>query len=164
MSKTVRNTAGLLFLVAVTFACQPDAPPGFTEADRAAIEAVTEAALAIANGSGDWIDYTNTYYAPDAVVMPPNAPTVRGREAITAFLRTFPPLRDVRYEISAIDGSGDIAYAQGNYSMLLIMPDQEEPVSDQGKYLEVWVRQPQGGWQVALDIFNSDLPLPPQGG
>jgi ketosteroid isomerase-like protein len=33
-------------------------------------------------------------------------------------------------------------------------------VEDRGKYLEIWKRQADGSWKVALDIFNSDLPLP----
>ena len=31
-------------------------------------------------------------------------------------------------------------------------------VSDKGKYLTVWKKQPDGSWKVLLDIYNSDLP------
>jgi ketosteroid isomerase-like protein len=59
-----------------------------------------------------------------------------------------------------VDGAADIAYVYGNYSLMLTLPGEEQPVPDRGKYLEVWRRQGDGSWKLALDIFNSDVALP----
>ena len=44
--------------------------------------------------------------------------------------------------------------------MVMTLPGVEGPIPDHGKYIEIWRRQSDGSWKVALDIFNSDLPLP----
>ena len=158
-----RSTAGALAFSALALgmvACQTQTGPTFTEIDRAAIEHTVQEALALANTEEDYTAYVETYYAPDAVVMPPNQPAVQGRAAIAEMLGSLPPLQDVQYDVQLIEGSGDIAYVKGAYSFLMVMADMEEPVPDRGKYIEVWRRQPDGGWKVAFDIFNSDLPLP----
>jgi ketosteroid isomerase-like protein len=33
-------------------------------------------------------------------------------------------------------------------------------VTDHGKYVAVWKKQADGNWKVAVDIWNTDLPLP----
>ena len=141
-------------------ACAPAAPPGLTEADRAEIRTTTEEAVAIANSSRDWAQYAQIYYAPDAIVMPPNEEVVRGRDAIASWFENFPPFEDLQFNQVEFDGAGDIAYLYGTYSMIVTLPDAEEPVSDRGKYIEIWRRQEDGSWKIMLDIFNSDLPLP----
>jgi len=140
-------------------ACATDAGPTFTEADRAAIEAATQEALAI-NATGDHQAYVNHYYTSDAVIMPPNGEVIRGREAALAFNVNFPPYEDLQFHHVELDGDGDLAYVYGTYTMVMAAAEGEEPVEDRGKYLEVWKRQADGSWKVALDIFNSDLPLP----
>jgi uncharacterized protein (TIGR02246 family) len=136
-----------------------DAGPTFTEADRAAIEAVTQEALAI-NATRDHEAYVNHYYAPDVVIMPPNGEVIRGREAALAFNEEFPPYEDLQFSHVEVDGDGDLAYVYGVYTMVMAAAEGEDPAEDRGKYLEIWKRQPDGSWKVALDIFNSDLPPP----
>src|SRR6266550_3141383 len=38
--------------------------------------------------------------------------------------------------------------------------DTGKPSVDRGKYVAVWKKQADGNWKVALDIWNTDLPLP----
>lgn len=140
-------------------ACAP-APPGFTEEDQAEIRATTEAALAIANGSADWAEYTEVLYAEDALFMPPNSEAVRGRDAIAGFMAGFPPLEDFQVTPAEVAGSGDMAYVRGNYVLVMRPPGSEAAITDRGKYVEVWRRQTDGSWKMAIDIFNSDLPVP----
>ena len=45
--------------------------------------------------------------------------------------------------------SRDIGYVIGTYEMK----------TDTGKYIEIWKKQDDGNWKVALDILNSDLQL-----
>jgi hypothetical protein len=44
----------------------------FTSEDRTAIETAAAAALAIANGSKDWDQYCQIFYAPDAIILLPH--------------------------------------------------------------------------------------------
>jgi ketosteroid isomerase-like protein len=134
--------------------------PSFTEEDRAAIVETTRAALEIANSSQDWTQYTETYYAPDAVVLQPNATEIEGQAAIAEWLGMFPTMTDIRYEQVMIEGAGDLAYVFGRYFLEFAAAEGEEPMVDQGKYIEIWKRQADGGWKIAYDIFNSDTPLP----
>ena len=157
---------GLLALtlaVPVT-ACTPAAAPppaDLSDADRAAIEKVADDAVAIMNSpTPDLEAYTTTYYAPDAVVMPPNGPVVTGGAAITAFLESFPPISNFQFSLVHVEGTPDMAWVQGTYGMTTT-PEGSTPVNDTGKYIEIWKKQADGTWKVVRDIFNSDLPAAP---
>ena len=136
--------------------CQP---PGLTDADKAAIEEVAVQALEIANGSKDWMAYARTYYAEDGIMMAPNAEPAQGIEAIAAMFEAMPPFTDLAFETLEIDGTSDMAYVRGKYTAVWMVPGMD-PMPDEGSYLEIWKRQADGSWRVAMDIFNSDLPLP----
>jgi ketosteroid isomerase-like protein len=159
----VRHAFRILLIFAVSaaaLACAAETEPGFTDADRAEIAAVTEQALEIANTSQDWIRYAEVYYAPDAIVLPPNEGVIRGRSAMAEWLATFPPITTFEATQVEVDGAGDMAYVYGTYFMAVAMTEGEEPVPDEGKYIEIWRRQADGGWKIIMDIFNSDLPVP----
>lgn len=96
-------------------------------------------------------------YTQDAVFMPPNQPMIRGRDELLEFMRSFPPVTRADFEVDEIDGYGDIAYVTGRYSMTLEPEDAPEPIEDEGKYIEIRRRQPDGSWLLSRDIFNSDL-------
>ena len=110
------------------------------------------------------LDATVSYYAEEASIFPPNAPTATGKNAIRdvwaqffampGFLVTCHP---VKIEASR---SGDIGYTQGPYD-LAFHDAKGNTVKDRGKYLAVWKRQSDGAWRVVADIFNSDLPQAP---
>ena len=157
---THRSLLVPVVIMVLASSCTTTPSPAFTDADRAAIAAVTEEATAIVNRSQDWDEYVSVYYAPDAMVFPPNHEAVMGREAIAEFLAGFPPISDMEFNQIEVDGAGDVAYVYGTYSMMLAMPGMEEPVPDRGKYIEIWRRQEDGTWQLTRDIFNSDMPLP----
>ncbi len=149
-------------------ACQPAAgrPTGLTEADRAAIRKVADDAAAIMNSPArDFDAYTQAYYAPDAIVLPPNAPIVTGHEAISAFFKSLPPVAAIRtvVEQTQVEGWDDTAWVQGSYTMAVTLQDGT-PINDTGKYIEIWRKQGDGSWRVIRDISNSDIPATPPGG
>ncbi len=135
--------------------CQP---PGLSDADKAAIEEVAVQALEIANGSKDWVEYVSAYYAEDAIIMAPNAAPVQGLEGLAAVFAAM-PFTDLTFETLEIDGTSDMAYVRGKYTAVWMVPGTGR-MPDEGSYLEIWKRQADGSWRVALDVFNSDLPLP----
>ncbi len=134
-------------------------PAGLSEADEAAIEEVAVQALEIANGSKDWMAYVSAYYAEDGMIMAPNAEPVQGLEGLAATFEAMPPFTDLAFETLEIDGTSDMAWVRGKYTAVWMVPGAD-PMPDEGSYLEIWRRQADGSWRVAMDIFNSDLPLP----
>jgi ketosteroid isomerase-like protein len=101
-----------------------------------------------------------TLYMDDAVLNPPHEPAVKGRTAITAWLEHFPPLTAFTLNNAQVEGREDLAYVVGSYTMTFQPPGAPAPIQDAGKYVEVRRRQADGGWLIAVDIFNSDLPVP----
>ena len=107
------------------------------------------------------VDAWLAFYADDAVVLPPNDALVSGRESARkgiAALLALPDLaiawQPTKVEVSR---SGDSAYSLGTYA-LSYKGANGAPVSDQGKYLEQWQKQPDGQWKCSADAWSSDLP------
>jgi ketosteroid isomerase-like protein len=163
----IRNRFAFIALLAVLFVagCQPaGSPPAdmarncqLTQTDLADIDAGTRAWAegALAN---DW-DAIGMLYQADAVVMPPNAPTVQGTEAIVAFFRGMGRITAFELDNIVVDGRDDMAYVRGDYMMTMETPDGL--VTDEGKYLEIRTKvRETNHWLISIDMFSSDLPLP----
>jgi uncharacterized protein (TIGR02246 family) len=131
-----------------------------TAADQAAIRA-TDTAFATAAGAGDAAGVA-AIYLPDARLMPPNVPTVNGRDGIQRFWGGLFDAYRVRITVTAdeIEGSGDLAYARGHYTLDLTPKAGGPPTHDEGKFLEILRRKPDGSWGYAVDMYSSDLPAP----
>ena len=56
--------------------------------------------------------------------------------------------------------SGDLGYLYGTYDMSFDGPKGQR-ISDRGKILEIWKKQPDGSWKCIVDTWNSDLPAAP---
>jgi ketosteroid isomerase-like protein len=99
----------------------------------------------------------------DASFMAPSAPVAEGKDAIgksfAAFF-TLPDLkitwRPIKIEVAR---SGELGYSTGAYNMSFKDP-AGKTLTDRGKYVTVWKKQPNGRWKVIYDIFNSDLAAP----
>ncbi|HJT45052.1 MAG TPA: DUF4440 domain-containing protein [Chthoniobacterales bacterium] len=104
------------------------------------------------------VDKTISYYADDAIVLPPNAPMVTSKDAIRnlwkGFLDSFSTIswNTTRVEVSK---GGDMAVTTGTYQLTM-----KDGTTDRGKYCEVWEKKG-GAWKVATDMFSSDLPAQP---
>lgn len=123
---------------------------------------------AIEQASSRWEEIYNSgdatalagLYTEDAIALPPNTPMVRGRGQIEELWRGFMSVfRDVSLETIEVEVTGDLAYEVGRYTGTLAQ-EGVEPASETGKYVVVWKRQTGGTWQLAVDIWNSDTPLP----
>jgi ketosteroid isomerase-like protein len=51
---------------------------------------------------------------------------------------------------------GDMVYLQGTYTMTMTDPKTKKPLTDKGKYLTIFTKQPDGIWKAIADTFNSD--------
>jgi ketosteroid isomerase-like protein len=145
--------------LALAAACQPAPPAGLTDADKAAIDSTGRVFVrhALAN---DFAALARDYYTDDAIVLPPNAPSVTGPAAIEAMFKTFPPITAFELRTEEVEGTADLAYVRGRYTMTM-SPPGAPAIADSGKYLEIWRRQSDGSWRSTRDMFSSDVPLPP---
>src|SRR5438046_2729751 len=121
-----------------------------------------DAKWSAAAGAKD-VDKTVSYYAADAIVMPPNAPAATTKEAIRSAWKEMLTSSGAAISWKAtkveVAKAGDFAYVSGTYEET--MTDVSgKPVKDRGKYVELFKKQANGTWKVIVDIWNSDLPVP----
>lgn len=97
------------------------------------------------------------FYAADAVLLPPNAPIVKGRAAIQKFFQAMldAGAADVKLKTSKIEAAGDLAYGRGVVTFSTPSPDGGTQ-AHVGKYVVVYRRQRDGSWRATTDIFNQD--------
>lgn len=131
-----------------------------TEADTEAIRKVN-AELIDAFNSGD-VSAAVALVVEDAVDLPPHRPAVIGREAIRAFLQADLDHFTMNFadEIVEVEVAGDLAVIWSNYTVLLTPREDGKPIENNGKWLKLLKRQPDGSWMFSRNIWNSDKPAP----
>lgn len=125
---------------------------------REAIEAKLDAFEAAFN-RGDAAAVAG-FYTEDAVLLPPDAERVEGRQAVAAYWREGIDggLTDLDLKAFEVMEAGALAYEIGAFS--LNSPGEgEQPVSLTGKYIVIWQRGADGEWRLHRDIWNFD-PVP----
>jgi ketosteroid isomerase-like protein len=150
-------------LALASAACGPAAQEvgPLSEEDVAALEGAIQEYVQSAL-AGD-LDTWAGLWAEDAVKMDPNSPALEGREAIRASMAAL-SMTEFTASVAEVDGRGDLAYVRGAFSARGTVEGMPEPlVVEQGKYLTIFKKQPDGTWLIAIDIWNSDLPLPEPG-
>ena len=143
-------------------ACQQQATTTLADtrsADETALKNL-DAEWSKAAGAKD-VDKTASYYSDDALVLPPNMPTINGKQGARAMWQGMfsVPGFGGGWKASKVEvaRSGDLAYVTGTYE-LSETDAKGKPMTDKGKYLEVWKKQGDGTWKCVVDMFNSDLP------
>jgi uncharacterized protein (TIGR02246 family) len=91
-----------------------------------------------------------SHYADDAVLMRSGEEMLRGKPAIAARIteefKEF-TVKDVDGRIAEVIASGNLGVETGTYDMNIVLLNGT-PVSERGKYLHVWRREPDGQWKV----------------
>lgn len=148
-----------LLLLSLTFACQTPAAPDTRAADENALRNLDEQ-WSRAAGAKD-VEKTISYYTDDAIVMPQNSPPLTSKEQIREMWKSMlgAPSFSGGWKLTKVEvaRSGDLGYVSGTYEMTE-NDASGKPVTDRGKYLEVWKKQADGNWKCNLDMFSSDLP------
>src|ERR1700677_3394905 len=148
-----------LALALVASSCGQQTPPDTRAADESAIRAL-DAQWEKAAAARD-VDGTVSYYSDDASLLAPNAPIASDRQSIRAsWASLLGPDTNLSWQATKVEvaRSSDLAYLVGTYQ-LTTKDAQGKPVSDNGKFVEVWKKQADNKWKVVADIFNSDLPV-----
>ena len=101
-----------------------------------------------------------TTMAPDSLLMSPNTPAVQGADNVVEVWKGWADLAgvDIKWggNHTVVASSGDLAYTEGWYTFSFDTDNGR--FEDVGKYIVIW-KKVDGSWKVAVDVFNSDLPL-----
>jgi len=97
-------------------------------------------------------------YTPDARLLPPNGPMLRGANAIRAFWQGAKDAggKETKLETLDVETREDLAVETGKYT-LTIQSKSGADVVDTGKYLVVWKNEG-AAWKLQIDVWNTDLP------
>jgi ketosteroid isomerase-like protein len=130
--------------------------PSLSAADRAAIEQAADAYLAAMNAA-DWKRVARSF-SEGAVRIPPNEEPHQGREAIERWLGGIEELSSYELTRDTLDGADGIAYVRGRYAITLRPVGAPAPLSDEGDFLEIWRKEPDGAWCITEAMWNTRLP------
>ena len=153
------RTCFVAVMLLATVACAQPKPGGLTTADSTALRALDSSFVSAILGS-DWSALT-TYYTQDAVLMPPNEPSVLGPTAISQwFANTGLQVNEFTINVSSLEGQPEMAGVRGTYTFTFTLAPATAAVTDSGKFLWLVRRGPDGRWRIAAEIWNSSVPLP----
>jgi uncharacterized protein (TIGR02246 family) len=98
-------------------------------------------------------------YLPDARVLPPHYEIAEGRDAIRRLFQQFVDagLTGLTIETATAHTEGNLTVETGRFTIRVPQPDGRT-ITDRGKYVVAWERQPNGELRITTDIWNSDLP------
>ncbi len=151
--------AGLVCL-SLALACRRQAAVDTREAAERAIRSADAARLKAAQAKEGVL----SCYADDASWLPPNASILTGKEAIRAGWSQLlaSPGFAINWQITKMEVSrvGDLAYTLYSYE-LTVQGQDGKRITDRGKDMAVWKKQPDGRWKIVADTYNSDLPPAP---
>jgi uncharacterized protein (TIGR02246 family) len=147
----------IVCLVVLPLAIVCNFPPNAKGAGEQAVRDL-DAAWSKAAGAKD-LDKTVSFYADDAIVLPPNQAAVTTKDGIRDLWKGFlESLTDISWKVTRVEmaKSGDMACLTGTYEMTM-----KDGTKDHGKYCEVWEKKADGKWKCGTDMFSSDLPAAP---
>ena len=147
-----------LALILFSAGCGEQKPPDTRAADEKAIRDA-DAQWSKTAAARD-VEGAVSYYSDDASLLAPNAPIASDKQSIqAAWTGLLTPDTSLSWQASKVEvaRSGDLAYLIGTYQ-LITKDAHGKPISDNGKFVEVWKKQADSKWKVVADIFNSDLP------
>ena len=132
-----------------------------SDAERAVIANTTANLLEAVNASD--VDGVMSLWADDGVLMPPNHPSVHGREAIEMYFRNLFRRSTFRFRFTSSDIqiADAVAFERVTYTAEAWLAGSGSPLKDRGKGLHVYSRHPNSSWKLAMDIWNSDHPAVP---
>ena len=136
---------------------QSPAPGAALTADTRAAdeEAIRAADLAWTKAAGDKdAAKMASFYAENAVLMPPGGAVTKGRDAIQQAFTTM--MQDPNFALSfaptkiVVAKSGDLAYDLGEFQ-LTTSDKKKKPSTLKASYVVVWGKQMDGSWKCLVD-------------
>jgi uncharacterized protein (TIGR02246 family) len=105
------------------------------------------------------VDAMLGFWAEDAVIMVPGEPSLRGKQAIRAYLERSARIPGFRISWEPLEAkvaaSGDMGYLIERTQVTMNDPEGR-PVTQRMKALTIWRKQPDGSWKNVVDITNPE--------
>ena len=151
-----------LAIILLMAACQPATEPETTAQQPAApdMEArIQEYTAALASGDAAALA---AMFADDAIMMPPNAKALAGKQAIQDMWAANFEKATYKATIAAAESevAGGWMYGRGTYTTTVTPKAGGEAIEDTGKWMSISKSMPDGTWKIYRHIWNSDNPLP----
>ncbi len=100
------------------------------------------------------------FYTDDAISMPNGGQMVKGIDGIRKSNEAMQSegVKITNFEINTlqVNSSGNLVSEIGTYKMSMTMPGGSGEMKDQGKYLNLWEKQPDGSLKIKTEIWNTD--------
>jgi len=123
--------------------------------ERALNALVGDFMVAINNSDADAVA---ALYSSDGIRMPPDAPEIRGREAIRQNLQGVFEVADIEVQVHVeeTEFSGELASVRGTFALITTPKDGSDPSEMEGNWMRLMRREPDGRWLVARELWNSE--------
>jgi len=157
MKKQIIILFAIVLISLSHMACQ--APS--TESETVAIKKILLKDYIEAENAGD-VNAKLSLFTDDAVLMPPNEPTVSGKDAIRSWQQaTYDQVAlQVTDTLEELKLFGDWGFARGSYSADINLKAGGKLPQEDGKFLVIIKRQPDGFWKIACDMWSSNTSAP----
>lgn len=119
---------------------------------------------AIERGSASWagamsradLEGVTRWYERGGVVLPPGGDAVVTRASIEAHWRGLFQRYEVQFEreVEDLDADGRIGYVYGTYRIQGVDPAGADRFQVENRFIQVWRRQRDGTWRIALDVWH----------
>ncbi len=95
-------------------------------------------------------------YSNDAYMMQDDGQIIKGKDAITQFWKRGLPNAELSIQNVELKKDGNTAYRIFNYFYKFLRKGQS-PFILKGKSLHIWHMQPDGSWELHVDMWNSSM-------
>jgi ketosteroid isomerase-like protein len=153
-------TVSCAALAATAVGCSKAAPAVPAPVDMAALEAATHGAYITAI-NGNTLDAVMADLTDDVVYQSPNEPEVVGKDAVRKWAAGYIDAYSFKWEKTSIGltTSGDWAFERYAYRVTNTDKKTKAVSTDEGKGVNVFHHDADGKWRVAIDSWNSNLPV-----
>jgi ketosteroid isomerase-like protein len=113
-------------------------------------------AKAMMEGNGQ---ATLSFYTKDAISLPNYGEMVKGIDAIKKSndeMASSGKVNSVEFNTVMVNTYGNMVSEIGTYKMNITMAGMANPVEDNGKYLTLWEKQPDGSLKIKVETWNTD--------
>ena len=109
--------------------------------------------------STDSIEKVLSYWADDAIIMPPGQPPLKGKKAIREMIEgtsKIPGFKISWEPLSvSVSKSGDMAYMI-EHNQITVNDTSGKPITEFNKVVTVWRKEADGSWKNVVDMWNAD--------
>jgi uncharacterized protein (TIGR02246 family) len=152
--------SGLTTMTACIQSNSPSAPPT-VDSREADAKIIRDGEI---TWNKDWaakdVERILSHYADDGSLEAASLPIMTGKEAIRSGIKMLlsDPNLSLTFEAVQVEvaKSGELAYTRGTYAFASTDPKTNQPVTEKGKYLTVYKKQPDGAWKAIQDMNSPD--------